>query len=192
MSEEIASYGYFEIAGVVFAIISVVLAIKEKRLCWIAAIISSIAYVPTFYLAKLYTEIILQGFFIVVSVIGWMNWGEKDGPKALRISVWKPVSHLKAVLISTFFACLAGLALKYYSNASFPFTDSAITVFSITTSFMQARKILENWIYWIIIDAVAIGVYLQKALILTAGLYGLYLFLAAAGYREWKLLKNHE
>ena len=185
-----ASFGAYEIVGVVFAILNVLLAIKEYRSCWIAAIISCLAYVPTFYFARLYTEVVLQFFFIALAIVGWINWRKENNSKVLNISSFDSSQHFYAISISLSFAVAFGMFLTLYSNASFPFIDSIVTCFSITTAYMQAKKILENWIYWILIDSLALVMYIKKGMMLTAGLYGLYLILASIGYLEWKKIKG--
>ena len=186
MSEELAGYGIFEITGVIFAFIYIFLAIKEKRSCWIAAIISSLAYVPTFYVSRLYTESVLQLFFVVISMYAWVTWRKDSKNREIIICKWGFKSHLKIILVSLGTSVLLGVILKTYTNASFPFTDSAITVFSISTTFLQSKKVLHNWLYWVAIDSVAVIVYILKYLYLTAGLYAVYTMLAVKGYMEWK------
>lgn len=199
MAEELAGYGYFEICGVVFALLYVLLAIREYRVCWIAAIVSSLAYIPTFYIARLYTETVLQLFFIATSLYGWFAWGKKKNqeinknniPVVLKISVWPLLRHIKLIFLSVIISGITGLILSEFSNASFPYIDAAITVFSIGTTWLQARKILENWVYWIVIDSLAVMVYIKKGLLLTSGLYGLYVILALGGLIEWKKHYNN-
>jgi len=171
-----------------FALLYLLWAMKESWLCWPAAIISSILYLYVFFDARLYTESVLQLFYVAMSVYGWIKWTARKEHAPEQIKIWGKASHAKAVLVSLAFAMPVAYLLACYSNASFPYLDSSLTAFSITTTYMVALKVLENWIYWIIIDAVSSVVYFVKGLYISSFLFLLYTILAIVGLRQWRRL----
>jgi len=172
--------------AVALALLYVFLAIKQLRSCWIASILSSATYIPIFAQARLYTEACLQLFFIAVSYYGWRQWRAAPSPEPVEIFTMSAGQQLKAIVLTGLIGAALGLCLRAASNASLPFIDSQITCFSITATYLQARKYLENWIYWVVIDLIAACVYLLKELYLTAGLYALFVVLAWCGLRQWR------
>ena len=174
-----------ELLGVIFALPYLLLAMVESRLCWIAAIISSVCYIEVFFSSQLYTESGLQLFFIVLSVQGLRRWNSSasDIPLVTRMSYQQ---HLTGCALCLVVSAALGTLLFFTTGAPFAFVDSALTVFSVYTSYLVTEKILENWLYWIGIDLIAAVLYLYKGLFLTAGLFFLYVILAAIGYLQWK------
>lgn len=175
-----------EILAVLTALLYLVLAIKENRYCWPAAIISSLLYIFVFIEVKLYLEACLQVFFIVLSVRGWLRW---EGEKALSIHCMNIRQHIFGISGMAFLAIFLAQVLIAYTDASLPYVDALITCFSIYATFLVNEKYLENWIYWVVIDAIAVIVYFSKGLEYTTGLFLAYTILAIQGYFVWK--KNY-
>lgn len=174
-----------EAAAVLLAIAYLVLAIRQNVLCWAAALASSVLYVVIFFQARLYMESLLNGFYAAMAVYGWYQWtfggGEGHG---LRISTWTPTRHI----VSVGFIVLSSMAFGFLlsrTEAAFPFLDSFTSVAAIVATYMVARKILENWLYWFVIDALSVYLYQARGLSLTALLFVLYLALIVIGFRRW-------
>ena len=190
MTEIIAAFddvSVAEAAGVVLAIAYLLLAIRQNVLCWLAAFASSLIYFVVFYIARLYMESALQVFYAAMAVYGYWQWahGGADA-KGLRITVWSLQQHGLAL------ALIAGLSVTFgallsRTDAAFPYVDSFTTVAAIVTTYMVARKVLENWIYWFVIDGVSVFLYLARDLVLTALLFVVYLVLIVIGMRRWWL-----
>ena len=176
-----------EAAGVVLAIAYLVLAIRQNILCWFAAFASSLLYMVVFFGARLYMESALQIFYAAMAVYGYMQWRfggtEHTG---VQISIWSLRQHALAVGVITIWSGLLGWLMSR-TDAAFPYVDSFTTVAAIVTTFMVARKILENWLYWFVIDGISVFVYLARGLELTAALFILYLVLIVVGFRRWWL-----
>jgi nicotinamide mononucleotide transporter len=180
-----------EAAGVLFSVLYLVLAIRESLWCWPAAFISSVLTVIVLFEARLYSESALNVFYAAMAVYGWYQWrygGQGPGGEAaaLPIGVW-PLARHAAVLAAIGLAGAAiGWLLHRFTPAAFPYADSCVTVASIVTTYMVARKILENWLYWFVIDGVSLYLYVLRGLDLYALLFALYLVLIVIGWYRWQ------
>ena len=176
-----------EITAVVFALLYLALAIKQNILCWIFWILSSCLYTYVMYSADLYMEAILQIFYIVMGIYGWHQWlNRKNDEQELPVSTWQPAKHAGVVTLIFTLAYISGLLLEKYTEAALPFLDALTTWGAIVTTYMVANKILENWIYWFVIDSISIYLFVSRGLYFTALLFFLYLFMIVIGYRSWK------
>lgn len=167
------------------AVAYLLLAIRESVWCWPAGIASSAIYLVLLARAALYMESALQVFYIAVSVYGWWRWGRATAVE-LRIRTWSVRQHCAALLVIGLTTALNGKLLTLWTAAALPYVDAFITWGSILTTWMVAQKILENWLYWFVIDAISVHVYLQRELPLTAALYVLYLVMIVVGFRSWR------
>ena len=177
-----------EAAGVLFSVLYLVLAIRESLWCWPAAFISSVLTIVVMFGARLYSEAALNVFYAAMAVYGWYQWrygGAKSGRRDLPISVWPLATHSVAIGGSIALSAVIGWLMSRYTDAVFPFFDAFVTVSSIVTTYMVARKILENWIYWLVVDSLSLYLYWQRELYLYAGLFALYLVLVVIGLVRW-------
>ncbi|MEM8561898.1 MAG: nicotinamide riboside transporter PnuC [Pseudomonadota bacterium] len=178
----------WEIAAVLLGIIYLILAVRESLWCWYAAFISTAIFLVLFWNVNLLMESGLQVYYLVMAVYGWWQWQYGSTEKAeLHISSWSRRHHLLAVSLVVLASAGSGALLTQYTNAALPYMDSFTTWGSILTTWMVARKILENWLYWLVIDSVSIYLYLDRELYLTAALFAVYLVIVVFGYRKWLL-----
>ena len=176
-----------EITAVVFAILYLALAIKQNILCWAAWILSSCLYTYVMYSADLYMEALLQIFYVGMGIYGWHQWSNRNSSKQeLSISTWQPAKHASAVTLIFVLAYVSGLLLEKYTAAALPFLDAFTTWGAIVTTYMVANKVLENWIYWFVIDSISIYLFISRGLYFTAFLFIIYLFMIVVGYRTWQ------
>jgi len=184
--EAFLSISAWEVAAVVLALAYLVLAIRENIACWYAAILSTSIYIVLMYQAGLYMESVLQLFYIAMAVYGWHSWRHSEGPDhKLAVSSWPLNRHFVPLLLILLFTVVSGYVLSRYSDAALPYLDSFTTWGAIVTTWMVARKIIQNWHYWFIIDSVSVYLFISRGLWLTALLFVLYLLLIVIGYREW-------
>jgi nicotinamide mononucleotide transporter len=177
----------WEALAVVLAVAYLLLAIRQNAWCWAAAAISTSLYLFIMYESKLYMQSLLQLYYLAMAAYGWYNWRRPQATGGqLPVSVWPLGYHALAVggvLLLVFFS--AGL-LQRYSDAALPYLDAFTAWGAIVATFLMARKILENWLYWFVIDTVSIGLYLDRELYFTAGLFVFYLVMIVVGYRSWR------
>jgi nicotinamide mononucleotide transporter len=177
----------WEVAAVLLLVAYLLLAIRQNSLCWPAAIAGSAIYVFLMYGAGLYMESALQVFYIAMAVYGWWSWRHGWAENhALPVMNWPLAFHVPVLVLIAVLTFLSGYLLSHYSDAAFPYMDSFTTWAAIVTTWMVARKILQNWHYWFVIDAISVYLYSSRGLYLTALLFCVYLVLIVIGYRAWK------
>jgi nicotinamide mononucleotide transporter len=176
----------WELAAVLLGIAYLLLAMRESLWCWYAAFVSTAIFLWLFWRVGLLMESALQVYYLGMAVYGWWHWRHGTGPDhTLPISRWNGRQHAAAVAAVVAASLVSGALLASYSNAALPYLDSFTTWGSILTTWMVARKILENWLYWLVIDSVSIYLYLDRALYLTALLFAAYVVIVLFGYRQW-------
>lgn len=181
----------WEVIAVVFAIAYLLLALKQNILCWYAALISTAIYTMLFWDASLLMESALQVYYLVMAVYGWYVWrNASSANKApLPITTWGLKQHcitIGGVLVISY---ISGVLLQNNTSAAWPFVDSFTTWASVITTYMVAKKVLENWIYWFVIDSVCIFLYWDRELYLTAILFVAYIIIVVFGFMAWQ--KQH-
>ncbi len=181
-----------ESLAVVTAIMYLILAAKEDVRCWYAALISSILYFYIMLQAGLLMEGGLQIFYVFMAVYGWMQWKDTNNKtSSLKISSWKKTTHLIIISFVITLSLISGIFLEKFTNAALPFLDALTTWGAIASTYMVAKKVIENWFYWFVIDSISIYLFISRELFLTAFLFLIYLVIIIYGYRSWKkLLKN--
>jgi nicotinamide mononucleotide transporter len=176
-----------ELVAVVAAVAYLLLAIRQNIWCWLCAGISTAIYVYLFYDAKLYMESALNLFYLGMAVYGWVVWYlGRSGDEELPVSVWKRDVHALAVVAIVAVSMLSGYLLATYSDAAYPYVDSMTTFAAIWATFLVARKVLENWWYWLVIDAASIVIYWFRDLQLTALLFVAYVVMIPFGMIAWR------
>lgn len=178
---------WLEILAVALAVAYLLLAIRQQIWCWAAAAVSTLLYLYIMYRANLYMESALQLFYLAMAVYGWQQWRRPGGEgEELQVSTWTARHHLLAIAAVALLVMVSGELLSRYTDAALPHVDSFTTWGAVVATYMVARKILENWVYWFVIDAVSIGLYLSRELFFTAALFAVYLVLIVIGYRTWR------
>ncbi len=177
----------WEAAAVALAIGYLVLAIGQNIWCWVAAFVSTSIYLVLMYQARLYMESALQVFYLGMAVYGWYSWRHGPGlDHSLPVTSWAPRQHAWGIAAILTLSLTSGAALDAWTDAALPYLDSFTTWGAIVTTWMVARKILENWLYWFVIDSVSIYLYVSRELYLTALLFAFYLVLIVFGYIAWR------
>lgn len=184
LASGLAAWSVWEALAAVLAIAYLLLAIRQQRACWIAAIASAGIYTVLMLDARLYMESALQLFYIGMAVYGWFSW-QRQGVN-LPVTSWPLAFHALPVLVIALFTLLSGSLLARYSDAAWPYMDSFTTWGAIITTWMVARKVLQNWHYWFVIDSISVLLFFNRGLPLTALLFVIYLVLIVFGYRAWQ------
>ena len=179
-----------ESIAVLFSILYVVLAVKENIWCWGAALISVSLYIYICFSAQLYPETGLQVFYFIMAIIGYYMWNKENKEE---IKEWSEIKHLLIILSGAILTFFMGFYFSTYTNSQMPIIDSFTTVFSIIATYMVIKKVLGNWLYWIVIDAVSVYLYFNRDLHLTSLLFIAYTIIAIFGYFSWmKKMKTND
>jgi nicotinamide mononucleotide transporter len=178
---------WFEIVAALLAIAYLLLAMRQDSRCWIAWILSSLMYLFVMYSAGLYMEAGLQIFYLLMGFYGLYQWQYKlANNEALKIKVWPITAHMMCLTNLFVLVLASGYILSNNTDAASPYIDAFTTWGAIIASYMVAKKILENWIYWFVVDFVSVFLFVSRELYPTALLFCLYLILVIFGYRSWK------
>ena len=177
---------WLEVAAVISGLLCVYLAAKNIIWNWPLAIISVSIYIFIFFDSRLFADMGLQFYFLVVNIYGWYFWSNKPANEAktpivliTKTQIWFSAG---AIIL---FTIILGSVLKY-TLASYPYLDSFCAACSIVAQFFMARKVAENWLLWVFVDIIYVGIYIVKGLHLTAAMFAVYVVIAYIGYVDWK------
>jgi nicotinamide mononucleotide transporter len=184
--EQLAAMSAAEIVAVGFAVLYLVLAIRQNIWCWLCAGISTALYVWLFADAKLYMESALNVFYFAMAVYGWVIWRSgQDDSHELPVTVWPLRIHVTALGVIAILVIASGTLLARKTDAAYPFIDSTTTFAAIWATFLVARKVLENWWYWLVIDVASVFIYWSRGLELTSLLFVIYVIMIPIGLVSW-------
>jgi nicotinamide mononucleotide transporter len=188
---EVRALSPWELAAVLLAIGYLLLAVRENIWCWYCAFVSTAIYTALFWDVNLLMESALNVYYMGMAVFGWHQWtrGRSAGDGAetgVTVHSLSQNQHLIIIVAIGNLSLISGYLLSQYSDAAWPYVDSFTTWASVITTYLVAKKFLENWLYWIVIDSVSIPLYLDRGLPLTAMLFAGYVVIAIAGYLSWK------
>ncbi len=176
-----------ELISFLLSLLTVALNIRQNHWAWLFSILASALYGVVFVNSRLYGDAGLQGVFVIVSIWGWYQWlrgGEAQRP--LSASTLTRRGYGVSALAWLFGFLLLALFLHRFTDTDVPHMDGFLTAGSLVGQFLLSRKKIENWLVWIVVDVLYVGLYLYKDLHLTAVLYGLFVLLAIAGWRAWR------
>jgi len=162
---------YTEVAATLLSLVYVWLSVKQKLSLWLFGFLSAALFAVVFFQAKLYAVMTLQFYYLAVSVYGWITWKKGKSSTGKELPVRK--ISLKEVLTFSFVSPL-------------PLIDSLTTALSITATWMLAKKIIEHWIIWIVVDVISVSLYLYKELYSTSLLFVVYTIMAVVGFLQWR------
>lgn len=188
LSSFIQSLNIPETIAVFLSICYVILIARENIMAWYCAFTSVSIYIFLCIRAHLYAETLLQFFYLIMAIVGWYKWKYNNAKSAQSKKIIQiPLKlHLINIFVSSITTFIAGFFLSKYTNAAAPYIDAFTTVFSLYATWMVAQKVLENWLYWIVIDLVSFFLYSSRELYLTGLLYILFTILSIYGYISWK------
>jgi nicotinamide mononucleotide transporter len=177
-----------EITGALLGVVYIYFSIRQNILTWPAGLLTSAFYIIVFLNSRFYAYTGLQIYYVVISIYGWIHWMKgknRDDTDTLEVTRVSGKLILQ-LLIITCFINIVILFLLRLTDSPVPFTDSFITALSIVATWMLARKILENWLIWILADTVSVGLFIFQKLWATALLFLVYTVMAVSGYYKWK------
>jgi nicotinamide mononucleotide transporter len=186
---------YWDVIAVVLGIAYIVLAMRQNSLCWYAAFGSTGIYTWLFFDVSLLMESALSFYYLIMAVYGWYVWNKtpnaSNTSNTLPVTTWNVKQHTLTILGVFALTFISGYLLSNHTGAVMPYLDSFTTWGAVITTYMVAKKVLENWIYWIVINTLAIYLYVDRELYLTSALMASYVVLSVVGFNAWnKSLKE--
>ena len=190
---------YIEILGTIVGLIYLWQEYRASIYLWITSIIMPVIYLYVYYQAGLYADFGINIYYLVIALYGWLAWrynfslrGKRADSNELSISHINRLTFLRLFLLFLAAWAVISYILIHFTNSTVPFTDAFTTALSIVGMYMLARKYIEQWWVWLVVDVVSSALYIYKELYFTAALYALYAIIAIFGYRKWKQLMNNE
>ena len=188
LRDAVAAISPAEWIAVVLALAYLMLAVRQHIACWMFAATSSAVFLWLFARAGLVMQATLQVFYIAMAAYGWYSWrgGAAEAQSSRPVTTWPPVRHLAAIAAIVVVSAVNGALSSHDSPAVVRYLDALTAWGSVFATWLVARKVLENWLYWIALDLTAAGLYWSQDLIATALLFVLYSGIAVQGFRSWR------
>ncbi|AXV66350.1 MULTISPECIES: nicotinamide riboside transporter PnuC [Pseudoalteromonas] len=177
---------HWEYIAVALSMAYLLLAIKESLWCWPAAFASTFIYTVMYWNGALLMESLLNLYYMYMAVYGWVIWRRGLNHKdRLPIVSWSLKKHVVILFTTSLASVVIGFIMTNYTHADFAYLDSFTTCFAVVTTYLVAKKVLENWLYWIVIDAASMYLYFEKGYYPTLVLFVFYTIMAAWGFKTW-------
>lgn len=186
-TSELGNWSPIEVVAVILGIAYVVLAARQIIWCWPCGIASTALFFWVFLGEGLYQQAVLQVFYVGMGVYGWQQWrrgGEAGSPR--RISNWRVPQHIAAIAAVLALTAITGWLESRFTIAASPYLDAFTTWGSVAATWMMARKVLENWLYWFVVDILIVVLTLRTGLPATSVLYLVYVGMAIVGFIGWR------
>ena len=179
---------YIEVLGAVLGLVYIFLSIRQNIFTWPVGLLTSALYIYVFFKTKFYADMALQVYYVGVSIYGWYYWMKGNPGKENKLQVVHTPRKFRIplMIISMVFFLFIAWILKNFTDSPIPFWDAFTTAFSLTATWMLARKYLETWLIWIVVDIVSTILYAVKDLWATVILFTVYTGMAAVGYFQWR------
>jgi nicotinamide mononucleotide transporter len=176
-----------EWVAVLLAFGYLLLAVRQNAWCWACAVASSAIFLVLFARGGLVMQTALQAFYVAMGAYGWWAWRRGGGPgAALRVSRWRPGQHAAAIAMLLTATAANGWIVARVQEGWLPYVDAFVAWVSVLATWMVARKVLETWLYWIVVDSVAAALYWSQGFHATAVLYVAYVLIAVRAYFAWR------
>jgi nicotinamide mononucleotide transporter len=182
----------WEVFAALLGVGYIIYAARESMWCWPMAFVSTLIYTLLFWEGQLPMQALLNFYYMGMAVYGYWLWRQHGNVEDnLAISSWPWPKHVLFLVSGTLLSWAIATYLISMDASQRPYLDAAITVFSVMNTWLMARKILQNWLYWVVIDAAAVVLYFETGYFATMILFALYTVLATAGFISWvKLYKQ--
>lgn len=182
-----------EIIAVLISVLGVTLTIKRHIACWVVNFIACLLYAYLFFEYQLYGETVLQTLFMGMAIYGFYQWKTtQQDTQAIVIQTLSQNKMLQQLILSMGLGLIFGLSLMQWTQASVPLLDAQLAALSLLATYWTSRKYLTTWLLWIVVDLLYVGMFIYKALFLTAALYVGFVVLAYLGWREWSKIRQQQ
>lgn len=174
-----------EIAATFAGLVYIIFLIREKTICWPFGIAGSLLSIYLFIDGRLYSEAVLYTYYVLMGFWGWIRWSQRSALHHNPVVRYGLPAHAAIVLVSTAGALLLGGFFSHYTDAQRPYIDAFTTAFSFAATYMEVKKVLETWVYWIILNLASIWLYMDRSLDIYAALICVYAVMSVWGLLQW-------
>jgi len=175
-----------EIIATLCSLTYIILLINERIACWAFGIIGSALSIYLFIASNLYSEAFLYSFYVVMGIWGWIRWHQRAQYATNPIVSQGLPAHISYVLTASISGLILGYIASTYTDAARPYIDALTTTFSFAATYMEVKKVLQTWHYWLVLNAVSIWLYQDRELDIYAGLTAIYTVLSVYGFIQWR------
>ena len=185
--EQLKQWSLAESIAAALGLAYLLLAVRRNLWCWVCAFASTSIYLVIFWRASLYMQTALQVFYLVMAGVGFYDWKRgRGGDGEVAIRSWTLPQHLAAAVLVICATAINGWLLTRETHAVAPYLDSFVTWGSVITTWMVARRVIENWLYWVVVDGIAAYLYLTQQLYPTTLLFIIYIGIVIRGFVVWR------
>jgi len=179
----------WEIFAALLGMAYIIFAARESQWCWPIAFISTLIYTVLFWEGQLPMQALLNFYYMGMAIYGYMLW-RKHGvaEDKLAITSWSWTKQLTFLVVATLLSVITAYYLEVTETSQNPYLDASVTIFSVMNTWLMAKKVLQNWLYWVVIDGAAIVLYAQSGYFATVILFSVYTILAIIGFISWQKL----
>lgn len=176
-----------EACASLLGLIAVWLTVRQNPLCWPIGLVMVVLYAWVFFQARLYSNALLQFVYAALQLYGWWHWTRGERPdERLHVSRLGLLQIGSGLALGLLGSLLLGMLMVSYTDASAPWQDATLCAFSLVAQLWMARKRLQCWLLWIVLDLLFVALFVEQALYSTAALYGLFTLLACHGWLTWR------
>ena len=179
-----------EIVAFILNVLGVWLTSKQYRICWLINIVAVCLYIHIFYQVNLYADASLQGVFVLMQLYGWYSWSKQGTAQqaVIQTGYMNQRTWWTSLSIGVIAGLIIGALFAHFTEAALPWLDSMLASFSLVASYWAAKKYIESWGMWCVLDLIYVAMYSYKSLYITAVLYFIFILLALNGWRMWRNL----
>lgn len=183
----------WEIFAALLGMAYIIFASRESQWCWPIAFISTLIYTLLFWEGQLPMQALLNFYYMGMAIYGYNLWRKHGSTEdKLAITSWSWTKQLSVIVIATVLSVITAYYLEITETSQNPYLDASVTIFSVINTWLMAKKVLQNWLYWIVIDAAAIVLYAQSGYYATVILFSVYTILAVIGFLSWQKLYRQQ
>ena len=186
ISTALSQMSSWEITAALLGVVYVILAAKESLWTWVFGFFSTLIYTIIFWEGALVSSSLLNFYYMLMAVYGFYAWRKGKENEELKISTYSFLNNVKFIATGLLFSLIIGYVSTTYTDAKLAYMDAFVLVFSVIATWMLTQKILENWLYWLLIDSVAIVLYWNTGYLATVMLFMVYIVLGIYAYFIWK------
>ncbi|MFT7414160.1 MAG: nicotinamide mononucleotide transporter [Methylophagaceae bacterium] len=183
----------WELFAALLGMAYIIFAARESQWCWPIAFISTLIYTILFWEGQLPMQALLNFYYMGMAIYGYMLWRKHGAAEdKLAITSWSWSKQFTFLLIATVLSVITAYYLQVTETSQNPYLDASVTIFSVMNTWLMAKKVLQNWLYWVVIDAAAIVLYAQSGYFATVILFSVYTILAIIGFISWQKLYRQQ
>ncbi len=183
----------WEIFAALLGMAYIIFAARESQWCWPIAFISTLIYTLLFWEGQLPMQALLNFYYMAMAIYGYLLWRQHGASEdTIAITSWPWKVQFLFISVGIILSLITAYYLEVSEISKYPYLDASVTIFSVMNTYLMAKKVLQNWLYWVVIDAAAVLLYIQTGFYATVILFSVYTVLATIGFISWQKLYQQQ